>query len=204
MLIGVVLSYGLPSFNESDFYAPKDAITLIDQLPKFERYDVGVHSAESMHSISTVTLSNGGGTISINDADAWSLTGNTGTVDGTNCIGTTDDIPFTIRVNNQKAGRIGASTEGNTFFGYQSGNSNTGNNSNTGIGQYALFANTTGNENTASGFQALYSNTTGNDNTANGYASIYSNTTGFANTAFGVFTMYSNTTGNYKWIRIST
>lgn len=59
LLIGVVLSYGLPSFNESDFYAPKDAITLIDQLPKFERYDVGVHSAESMHSISTVTLSNG-------------------------------------------------------------------------------------------------------------------------------------------------
>ena len=36
----------------------------------------------------------------------WSLTGNSGTVDGTNFIGTTDNIPFNIRVNNQKAGSI--------------------------------------------------------------------------------------------------
>src|SRR4030095_14168378 len=48
----------------------------------------------------------------------WLLTGNAGTVDGTNFIGTTDNIPFNIRVNNQKAGRID-NTLGNTFWGYQ-------------------------------------------------------------------------------------
>ena len=37
---------------------------------------------------------------------AWLLTGNAGTVDGTNFIGTTDNVPFNVRVNNQKAGRI--------------------------------------------------------------------------------------------------
>lgn len=38
--------------------------------------------------------------------NAWALLGNASTVDGTNFIGTTDNIPFNIRVNNQKAGRI--------------------------------------------------------------------------------------------------
>lgn len=36
----------------------------------------------------------------------WGLAGNAGTVDGTNFIGTTDNVPFNIRVNNLKAGRI--------------------------------------------------------------------------------------------------
>jgi hypothetical protein len=37
---------------------------------------------------------------------SWNLLGNSGTIDGTNFIGTTDNVPFSIRVNNQKAGRI--------------------------------------------------------------------------------------------------
>lgn len=67
----------------------------------------------------------------------WRLLGNTGTVDGTNFIGTTDNIPFNIRVNNQKAGRIDHLLF-NTFFGYQAGNANTTEYHNTGIGGYAL------------------------------------------------------------------
>ncbi|MCA6381828.1 MAG: hypothetical protein IM594_14290 [Cytophagales bacterium] len=54
----------------------------------------------------------------------WGLTGNAGTVDGTNFIGTTDDIPFSIRVNNQQAMRIsftGATSAPNILAGY-SGN----------------------------------------------------------------------------------
>lgn len=54
----------------------------------------------------------------------WGLTGNAGTVDGTNFIGTTDNIPFTIRVNNQRAMRIsftGATSAPNILAGY-SGN----------------------------------------------------------------------------------
>src|SRR4051812_18843459 len=68
----------------------------------------------------------------------WSLTGNSGTKDGTNFIGTTDNVPFNIRVNNQKAGRIELASPYSTFYGYQSGN-----------------ANTTGYNNTANGYQAL-------------------------------------------------
>ena len=42
----------------------------------------------------TYTVTGGG--VNVSDS-AWSLTGNAGTVDGTNFIGTTDDIPFDIR-----------------------------------------------------------------------------------------------------------
>ena len=72
--------------------------------------------------------------------NAWALLGSTGTIDGTNFIGSTDNVPFSIRVNNQKAGRIDPSLF-NNFFGYQSGNSNS-----------------TGSRNSASGYRALYSN----------------------------------------------
>ena len=129
--------------------------------------------------------------------DSWSRIGNANTIDGINFIGTTDNIPFTIRVNNEKAGRIDLSGAGNTFYGYQSGNFNSGNNwtYNTGIGLQALYSNTTGNQNTSSGVQALYSNTIGNDNTANGYVALYSNTTGYYNTACGTFALRYNITG---------
>src|ERR1019366_6772505 len=39
------------------------------------------------------------------NSTGWTLSGNSGTVDGTNFIGTTDNMPFNIRVNNQPAGR---------------------------------------------------------------------------------------------------
>ncbi len=146
-------------------------------------------------------------------ADAWSRTGNAATVDGTNFIGTTDNIPFNIRVNNQKAGRI--DVDGNTFYGYLSGNSNSANNSSTGIGHQALTSNTTGfcnsaigvsalnsnttgSYNTGSGVNTLYSNTTGNYNSASGMNALFSNTTGFGNSASGVLALYSNTIGNYN------
>jgi hypothetical protein len=48
--------------------------------------------------------------------DGWKLTGNANTDDETNFIGTTDDIPFNIRVNNIPAGRI--DSNGNTSLGY--------------------------------------------------------------------------------------
>ncbi|MFN3316100.1 MAG: hypothetical protein ACK40K_04755, partial [Raineya sp.] len=125
--------------------------------------------------------------------DGWLLTGNAGTVDGTNFLGTTDDVPLNFRVNNQKAGRI--ASNGQTFLGYQAGNVNTAIN-NTGVGYQALFSNTTGNYNTANGFGALYFNTTGYSNTANGANALFSNTTGYQNTANGVNALHSNTTGN--------
>lgn len=114
--------------------------------------------------------------------NAWALLGNAGTVDGTNFIGTTDNIPFNIRVNYQNAGKI--NPEGSVFFGHHAGDNNT-TTSNTGIGLQALQNNNSGEFNSAIGTQALQFNTTGVNNTANGYQALQSNTTGGLNTACG-------------------
>ncbi len=37
---------------------------------------------------------------------AWGIDGNASTIDGTHFLGTTDNIPLSMRVNNEKAGRI--------------------------------------------------------------------------------------------------
>lgn len=143
-------------------------------------------------------------------SNAWLITGNSGTINGTHFIGTTDNIPLNFRVNNVQAGRV-VST-GATFFGYQAGLSNTAllntgigsrslfsvtsGNNNTAVGRSSLYFTTIGTNNTAVGVESLYSNTTGGLNTALGYNSLYSNTTGIANTASGSRSLYSNTTGD--------
>jgi hypothetical protein len=108
-------------------------------------------------------------------------------------LGTTDNIPFSIRVNNQKSGRIDHLNR-NTFFGYQNGNSNSGIN-NSFFGHQAGYSNTTGSQNTFAGDSAGYSNTTGVWNTAVGYQSFGTNTTGNYNTAYGYQSLRLNTTG---------
>lgn len=129
--------------------------------------------------------------------NVWSLLGNDSTIDGTNFIGTTDNIPFNIRVNNQKAGRIDHLLL-NTFFGYRAGNTNTTGNNNTAVGTDALRLNTTGFNNTAIGMSALNSNTTGYWNSANGANALNKNTTGFQNTAVGVSALFNNTSGEFN------
>ncbi|MCS7074130.1 MAG: tail fiber domain-containing protein, partial [Bacteroidia bacterium] len=99
----------------------------------------------------------------------WSLTGNTGTVDGTHFIGTTDNVPLNFRVNNLRSGRIGRVGDASTFFGYQAGENDDA----------------TNNQNTFFGFQAGRATTTGNNNTANGYNALLNNTTASFNTAIG-------------------
>jgi hypothetical protein len=79
----------------------------------------------------------GGGATASN---AWLNTGNAGTADGTNFIGTTDDVPLSIRVNNQNAGRIDRALQ-NTFWGYQAGSATT-TDTNTANGYTALLSNT--------------------------------------------------------------
>ncbi len=126
-------------------------------------------------------------------ATGWSITGNTGTFDGTNFIGTTDNVPLSFRINNQKAGKI--DQIGTTFFGYQAGNSNSVS-SNTAFGFRALYFNTSGPENTAVGIQSLYFNSSGSRNTAFGNASLFSNTIGFQNTAVGFQSLNQNGSGS--------
>ncbi len=125
----------------------------------------------------------------------WHINGNSGTMDGTNFLGTTDNVPLNFRLNNQKAGRID-NTNANAFFGYLAGNNNTSGTQNTFVGQQAGFNNTTGVWNTFVGDSAGYSNTSGFRNTGIGYKSLLNNTTGWWNDAFGYKTLYSNTTGS--------
>ena len=156
-----------------------------------------------------------------NATEAWSKTGNAATIDTTSFIGTTDNVPFNIRVNNQKAGRIDHLLH-NTFYGYLSGNANSTGNSNTAHGTNALCTNVGGSNGTAIGFNAMryvyntaasytnYSvavgyealrgsttaaNNTGNYNTALGYQSLWGNNFGADNTAAGYHALYSNTIG---------
>ncbi len=141
---------------------------------------VGRVLTSDANGVATWQLPAGGG-----GGGGWSLTGNIGTVDGDNFIGTVDNVPFTIRVNSQRGGRIESSgLSANTFYGYLSGNANTGS-ANTAYGCTALTLNTTGSNNAADGYQALNNNTTGSNNTANGSFALYWNTTGNNNTALG-------------------
>jgi hypothetical protein len=125
---------------------------------------------------------------------SWQLTGNGGTIDGTNFIGTTDNVPFNIGVNGQRAGRIDP-TLNNTTLGYLAGNLATTGSYNTVIGNYAFQANTNGSSNTATGAYTLWANTTGWNNTGTGSAALLGNTTGYLNTADGVRALALNTTG---------
>ncbi len=97
----------------------------------------------------------------------WTLLGNAGTVDGTNFIGTTDNVPLNFRVNNTKAGKIDPLLS-NSFYGYRSGEVATGN-QNTAMGTNSMLITTSGTQNTAIGVSALSTNTTGSQNTALGY-----------------------------------
>lgn len=147
------------------------------------------------------------------NAQSWSLTGNSGTTQGTNFLGTTDARTLTFKVNNQQSGYIDyAAAKANTSFGYQALKTGNGS-SNAAFGFKTSFSNTTGKNNTAAGAYALYFNTTGYSNIAVGIGALYRNTVsnivgvgdsalynnvGFGNTAVGSKGLYSNTSGSYN------
>lgn len=138
----------------------------------------------------------------------WSLSGNASTNPATNFLGTTDNVAFNIRVNNEAAGKIDPT--GPVFLGYQAGKNNSSP-TNTGIGYNSLLVNSSGYSNTALGYQSLMSNitgwgntaigsgslklNTGNTNTSVGHGSLSINTTGGTNSAFGYSALSWNTTG---------
>lgn len=123
----------------------------------------------------------GDGSLLTNISSGWGLTGNTGTVDGTDFIGTTDDVPLNFRVNNIQVGRI--DPNGSLSFGQNAAVLNTAS-ENVAIGANSLSANTTGVQNSAYGAYTMYSST-GNYNTALGYQALYALTSGSNNTAVG-------------------
>ena len=85
-------------------------------------------------------------------ATAWQMKGNAGTSPGTNFLGTTDNQNLMFKINNTQAGLL--ATNGNSFYGLNSGIGNTSGNSNTAVGMYALSGNTTGSGITAIGDSA--------------------------------------------------
>jgi trimeric autotransporter adhesin len=127
-------------------------------------------------------------------AAGWLLTGNSGGVN--NFLGTTDNTPLRIKVNNQPSGLIDV-TAGNVFWGSSAGANTNPNNAtfNTSIGHFSMSGNTSGSFNTSGGSFSLQNNVSGNDNTAFGFNSLNSNNTGFGNTATGSSSLLSNTTG---------
>ena len=161
---------------------------------------------------SDVTLSDGGGTVSVNDADADStnelitgalLNGNslditeagvTTSVDLTSLAGGDADADPNNEL--QTIIQVDTSVELSKGGGTVPLNPNIiTEGSNTAIGIGAFLNNTTGTSNTASGVNALLNNTTGFGNTATGFGALVSNTTGFNNTATGG-ALRDNTTGN--------
>jgi len=99
----------------------------------------------------------------------WLLTGNTGTIPGTNFMGTTDAEALEFKVNSQQAGWLDYDgTKANAFFGYQAGIINTGN-FNAAFGYMALGTNTTGTQNTAIGYNANVASNNLTNTTAIGY-----------------------------------
>jgi trimeric autotransporter adhesin len=123
----------------------------------------------------------------------WSLAGNSGTIDGIHFIGTTDDRPLSIRVNNFKAGRIDAL--GQTLLGFQAGNVNAATTT-TAVGYQAGLLNSTGSNNTYMGYQAGLSNTIGTSNTFIGYLAGTTNLDGNTNVALGTWALTANTNGS--------
>jgi hypothetical protein len=135
-----------------------------------------------------------GTALSLSVADsAWLLTGNGNARDTVNFLGTTNNVPLNIRVNNQPSGRIDGTKE-NTFWGYLAGSVDTGS-YNTAIGAYSLQRNIGGDRNTANGTWAMFYNTSGYNNTAMGVYSMYYNTSGYYNAALGLGSLNYNTSG---------
>jgi hypothetical protein len=121
-------------------------------------------------------LSNTEKSVAGTDGD-WTLSGNT--LNGTEFIGSTNDVPIQFRVNNIWAGYVTSGTKGNV-----------------GLGAYALFGNPSGGDNMGIGFVAGRNITTGEHNAAIGGYSLYTNTAGNYNVGIGAGALYGVTGSN--------
>jgi hypothetical protein len=133
----------------------------------------------------------------------WSISGNSGTTNGTDFIGTTDDQNIDIRVNNiikhrfTRQGQIEVLNTGNSVFIGQSAGANDDltENQNVFVGTNSGVANTSGFSNSFYGHNSGRFNTTGSSNSFFGENSGLLNTIGDANSFFGQDSGASNTIG---------
>ncbi|PWN68875.1 hypothetical protein C1631_012395 [Chryseobacterium phosphatilyticum] len=124
------------------------------------------------------------------NAQSWNLTGNSGTVPGTNFIGTTDNQPLVFKANNTELMKI--TPKGRIIF--QNMDTNLGWDTNLFLGGGNEIA--TGKANTSVGMGSLINDTTGGANTAVGSNSGRAITTGASNTAIGSNSMINGNVGN--------
>ena len=126
----------------------------------------------------------------------WSILGNTGLVNGTHFLGTSDNAALRFRVNSIWAGEINPITT-NTSYGYESGLNNVATvniNNNTSFGHSALKETQSGGvDNTAMGQGALQNNISGDNNTAIGQGALNGGF-GSSNTAVGQASLRLNVT----------
>lgn len=157
---------------------------------------------------SWITL--GGGAMS----DDWTALGNSGTINGTNFLGTTDNQALDVRTNNvirarfTTDGKLEILNTGNSvYIGENAGagdpttvdkenvmiGTNAGQNITTGAGSSYQ-----GKFNVGIGYRALESQTVGHRNTAVGHESSHNLTTGRFNTAIGVDALSTATDTDYN------
>ena len=173
----------------------------------------------------TITLSNGGGSVTdsdthltdaqisamgyiknANDADHdttneiqnLSITNNQLTISQGNTVTLPSGGATKLDdLSDARSDNDGTNNGSSIFIGVDAGaNDDQSNNRNVGVGYQALNANTDGSYNTATGFMALHDNTTGDENTAFGNKGLEMNTTGSYNTATGSNALQHNTTGD--------
>ncbi len=203
---------GTQTFQGIRFFHPNTSGQYISLLPPNGITSYGLTLPATQGAANTLILNDGSGNLSWNNGSGlfWSLTGNGATTDGTHFIGTTNNVPFNIRVNNQKSGRI-ETGGGINAFGYQAGATSTATFGNTYIGHRAGYA-TTANNNTFVGYNTGTANITGannaffgtnagpvntaTDNTFLGFKAGLSNTSGQTNTFVGSQAGELNSTGN--------
>lgn len=175
----------------------------------FSNTNVGIGTptpADRLHVVGNIRMVDGNqaaGKIMTSDANGtaswanapstgWGLTGNSGIGSG-NFIGTTNDADLIFKRFGIQAGRITSATNGNTFFGLESGLASAGSN-NTYIGIEAGRDNTSGQQNVFIGRRAGTFGTSGSDNVFMGNGAGILNTAN-QNTFIGSFAGNGNTNG---------
>ncbi len=131
--------------------------------------------------------------VRIGGVTGWLTTGNADIVNGTNFIGTTNNVDIAFRRNNLAAGRLALNS---TAFGVNALGATTGGD-NVAFGNNAL-GNTTGAQNVAVGFNAMPTNVGGSQNIAIGFQALNAHTSSLENIAIGYRAMASLNTGSAR------
>lgn len=129
------------------------------------------------------------------EGNDWKTSGNSGTIAGSNFLGTTDNVDMIFKRNNILGGALRLYS---TSFGNNSLPLSVPDNALTAFGSGTLQSTTTGSWNDAFGYMALNKLTTGNNNVAVGSGAGATLTSASGNTLSGLYAGNQITTGSYN------